>query len=101
MVVDEPDEPDDPDLRVLARRPLQPEGTLDVDVPQLVGSGALVGGATGASLRGPARPQVGEQAVDRVVVERVDAAPVELCGEALAVPVRQQAHNDDGPSDLA
>ena len=42
-------------------------------------------------------PELGEERIDRVVVERVDATARELRGEALAVPVRQQAHHDDGP----
>jgi len=40
------DEPDDPDLRVAPLRPLQPEGALDVDVPELVGPAPLVRRAT-------------------------------------------------------
>ena len=93
------DEADDPDLRVVAGSTLQEEGPLDVDVPELVGSAALVGRATLAVDSRPRGPVLAEDMIDRVVVERVDVPARELRGEALAVPVRQEAHHDDDPLD--
>ena len=43
----------------------------------------------------PRGPVLGEDMIDRVVVERIDAPARELGREALAVPVGQQAHDDD------
>ena len=66
------DEPDDPDLRVHAGGPLQPEGALDVDVPELVGPGALVARTSWSARRGPCGAVLGEDRIDGVVVERID-----------------------------
>ena len=93
------DEPDDPDLRVLAPGALQEEGPLDVDVPELVGPTALVGRAVLPADRGARRAQLGEEGVHGMVAERVDVPSRELRGEALAVPVGQEAHGDDGALD--
>lgn len=93
------DEADDPDLRVVALGALQEEGALDVDVPQLIGSAPLVAWTPRPTHRGPRRALLGEEGIDGVVAERVDVAPRQLRGQALAVPVGQEAHHDDGPLD--
>ena len=89
------DEADDPDLLVLTSRAAQEERALDVDVPQLVGAAALIGGSTFPVDRRSGRAELGQQAVDGMVVERIDLAPGELGRQALGVPVGQQAHDDD------
>ena len=90
------DEADDPDLGVLALRSLEPERALDVDVPELVRPAPLVRGTALAMSRRSGRPEVSEQPVHRVMAERIDVPPGELGGEALRVPVREQAHHDHG-----
>jgi len=84
---------------MLVTSTLQPEGTLDVDVPELVGPRSLIGRATIAVDPRSRGAVLGEQRVDRMVTHRVDVAPAELGREALAVPVRQQTHRDDGQLD--
>jgi len=64
-------------------------------VPQLVRPTPLVGWPPLPSDRGPGRPEIGQQTIDRVVVERVDLPAGELGRQALRVPVGQQAHDDD------
>ena len=92
MVVDEAD---DPDLLVLGPAAAQEEWTLDVDVPELVRPGSLVRRPALASDRWPGGPELGEEAVDGVVVERVDQPAGELGGQALRVPIGQETHHDD------
>ena len=90
------DEADDPDLLVLAHRAAQEERALVVDMPELVWASPLVR-RSALPVDGRARgAQPGQQGIDRVVVERVDLAPRELGRQALAVPVRQEPHDDDG-----
>ena len=86
---------DDPDFLVFADRAAQEERALDVDMPQLVGPTALIRGTARSAGRGAGRAELGQQAVDRVVVERIDRTPRELGGQALGVPVGEQAHDDD------
>ena len=59
------------------------------------GPAALVGRAVLPAHRGAGGAERGEEGVDGVVAERVDVPPRELGREALAVPVGQQADDDD------
>ncbi len=89
------DETHDPDLGVLAPGTLEEERTLDVDVPQLVGPEPFIGRAVLPPDRRSTRAEIGQQPVDRVVAEGEDVPPGELGRQPLAVPVGQQAGDDD------
>ena len=64
---------------------------------ELVGHAPLVARTACPVDRRSCRALLGEERIDGMVAHGVDAPAVELRGEALAVPVRQQAHHDDGP----
>jgi NADPH:quinone reductase-like Zn-dependent oxidoreductase len=72
------------------RRALAPDGTL------VLMSGTGASGLGLAVDRRAGRAEVGQQPVDGVEVERIDLAAGDLGREALAVPVRQQPHDDHG-----
>lgn len=88
------DEADDPDLLVLASAATEEDRALDVDVPELVGATSLVRRATFPADRRAGGAVLSQQAVDGVVIERVDLTPGELGGQTLRVPLRQQADDD-------
>ena len=65
-------------------------------MPELIGPRAFVGRAALVVDRCAGSPEIGQQGIDGVVIERIDLAPAELGREALRVPVRQQPHDDHG-----
>jgi hypothetical protein len=96
VVVDEGDEVAGP---CQAGRPDEVERALEIDVPELVGGGALVVWAGRPDVARPVRPVASEDAVDLAVGERPHLAPPELGGDPPAVPVGQQADGEDEPLD--
>jgi hypothetical protein len=79
----------------LAHRAAQEERALDVDVPELVRATPLVGWPAFSAGRRAGSAESGQQAIDGVVVERIDLTAGELGGQALRVPVGQEADDDD------
>src|SRR3984893_830896 len=88
-------EPDDPGLDVVATTEIDEEGALDVDVPELVGTAALVTRSRGPGGGASATAPVLEQLIDVIWADLVDLAPVHLRSDPLGVPVSVQADGDD------
>jgi hypothetical protein len=78
------------------RRARQAEGTLEVDVPELVRARPLVAGTRHARRARAVRARTCQQAVD-LAMAHCDASPVELGGDPAAVPVAQHPHEEDRP----
>ena len=65
-------------------------------MPELVGRAPLVAWSRDAWDARPVRAVAGQEAVDRAVAHG-DAAPSELGRDAMAIPIAQETHEDDGP----
>src|SRR5712692_288665 len=88
------DQAEDPGLEIAVPLQLNEERAFDVDVPERIGTGALIARAALACPRGAAGAEIVEEPLDPPLADVGDLAPAQLGRDALGVPIRVQPHRD-------